>query len=498
MSNGPRYRGKTFHEYMSAKFWHPASKRNIVTVWKRKEQMKAEKRKHDERAEEARRENEKNMVASALGEKKAKLGVSFLYDMPNNIMPKDINAPENQGDLPGMTAKNFEIKFDWQKNAPRDSHFNGMGEVRNSIFNHKPFGIEVRNVKCLKCGAWGHSNFDRTCPLFGKVADRDNPDFDLKREQLELLSSRLQETSTQGYKMKQTVMDGFNIGDTMFDPLEKKRKNKQELPEMEFLKTLDPAEKALLLKTLEKQRKKKKKKEKAEKAKLKEEIKKEIERTTIKKEDIEMPEIKLEPPESESDDEVHEEVEIIIPKRKDEIEAEERLKAKKEFAKKLAEMYSTMKDASSSESETDSEDSDSSIDSDYESKSSSSPSTEKVNIESVPDAVKAKVKPPPKKGMILVRKKKSFSQIESKAKEDLEKQKKLLAYKTALRKKMEQLQKAEMEKQQKLSKSKPKSEPGPSSSVQITDQDLTSGLLDVKSTWKTEPIVKYDSSSDED
>ena len=95
-------------------------------------------------------------------------------------------------------------------------------------------------------------------------------------------------------------MDGFNIGDTMFDPLEKKRKNKQELPEMEFLKTLDPAEKALLLKTLEKQRKKKKKKEKAEKAKLKEEIKKEIERTTIKKEEIEMPEIKLEPPESES------------------------------------------------------------------------------------------------------------------------------------------------------------------------------------------------------
>ena len=67
-----------------------------------------------------------------------------------NEKTSDINAPENQGDLPGMTAKNFEIKFDWQKNAPRDAHFNGMGEVRNSIFNHKPFGIEVRNVKCLK------------------------------------------------------------------------------------------------------------------------------------------------------------------------------------------------------------------------------------------------------------------------------------------------------------------------------------------------------------
>ena len=65
-----------------------------------------------------------------------------------------------------MTAKNFEIKFDWQKNAPRDSHFNGMGEVRNSIFNHKPFGIEVRNVKCLK--VWGWSNFRRLGGEFEK------------------------------------------------------------------------------------------------------------------------------------------------------------------------------------------------------------------------------------------------------------------------------------------------------------------------------------------
>ena len=50
--------------------------------------FKIEKRKHEDRAEEARRENERNMVQSALGDKKAKMGVSFLYDMPNNIMPK--------------------------------------------------------------------------------------------------------------------------------------------------------------------------------------------------------------------------------------------------------------------------------------------------------------------------------------------------------------------------------------------------------------------------
>ena len=93
--------------------------------------FQAEKRKNEARGEEARRENERNLVRKAMGDKKAINGVSFLYDMPNNIMPRDINAPENQGDRPGMTAKNFEIKFDWQKNAPRDSHFNDMGEVRN-------------------------------------------------------------------------------------------------------------------------------------------------------------------------------------------------------------------------------------------------------------------------------------------------------------------------------------------------------------------------------
>jgi len=494
MSNGPRYRGKTFHEYMSAKFWHPASKRNIVTVWKRKEQMKVEKRKHEERAEESRRENEKHMVQSALGDKKAKLGVAFLYDMPNNIMPRDINAPENQGDLPGMTAKNFEIKFDWQKNAPRDSHFNGMGEVRNSIFNHKPFGIEVRNVKCLKCGAWGHSNFDRTCPLFGKVADRDNPEFDLKREQLEMLSSRLKESSNQSFKMKQSIIDGYNIGDTMFDPLEKKKKEKVKVPEMEFLKTLEPAEKEALLKSLEKQRKKRKKQDKVEKAKAKAELKAEIAKVTETPK-IEVPDIKQEQ-KSDSDDEVDVKpfVDIVLPKRKDEIEAEKNAAAKKAFARQLASLYATMKkDESSDSSDTDSSESDSSDDdSDYETNTPSPdmPGSSKSIVD--PSRVKGKVAPAPKKGMVLVRKKKT-NQAEIKANEEMEKKKKMLAYTQALRKKMSQLQAAEAKKATEKAAAKKK----PVEHI-VTDEDMTSGLLDVTKTWNKVPVVNYGSSSDEE
>ena len=86
---------------------------------------------------------------------------------------------------------------------------------------------------------------------------------------------------------------------------------------------------------------------------------------------------------------------------------------------------------SDSESESDSDDSDDSVDSDYDSNSpgpsgsSKKPVDEKIKIEDVPENIKKRLAPAPKKGMVLVKKKK----VEAKPVDDeLEKKKKMLAY----------------------------------------------------------------------
>eukprot|EP01037_Dinobryon_pediforme_P044265 gene44265-55921_t len=46
------------------------------------------------------------------------------------------------------------------KNAPVDGAYAQQTAVR-----HKPFNAVIRNVRCLRCGEWGHYSGDRECLL---------------------------------------------------------------------------------------------------------------------------------------------------------------------------------------------------------------------------------------------------------------------------------------------------------------------------------------------
>merc|ERR1712228_345720 len=51
-------------------------------------------------------------------------------------------------------------RFDFLKNAPMAAEY-----VKNMEVTHKPFGKLIRNVRCIKCGKWGHRIYDRECEM---------------------------------------------------------------------------------------------------------------------------------------------------------------------------------------------------------------------------------------------------------------------------------------------------------------------------------------------
>ncbi|XP_039030005.1 uncharacterized zinc finger CCHC domain-containing protein At4g19190-like isoform X2 [Hibiscus syriacus] len=223
------------HSYLNQKPWHPLSYPNQRRKWIAEQTHAQRTRRAEEVAREYSQEQEFFRQTALISKKeKEKMemmkAVSFMYVRPPGYNAESAKAAEvaderkiteqNSNDhsttmppesLPGgctMTKEKQKLRpkdvfgralpteeeFEVLKNAPR-LETGVPGRV-------KPFAVEVRNVKCLRCGNYGHQSGDRDCPL--KDIIMPNEESRLKRDDpLTAIMAQMDPTEPPKWELKQ-------------------------------------------------------------------------------------------------------------------------------------------------------------------------------------------------------------------------------------------------------------------------------------------------------
>lgn len=211
------------------------------------QQAEAYKKKQEELRNQYEKEQDLHDNKAMLSkDSKDKLSMNFMYEPPPGVRKereKDDNEPE--------------YKFEWQRkyNAPRESYCKGDTEIRD-----QPFGIQVRNVRCIKCHKWGHINTDKECTWYSismsearklhseaetsEILSKDMLEEQMKEDGLMMKKGALSAQSFQTGRLHQLVSESNNAND---DGVESTPQ-----VEEEFLKSLSTKQKRKLLKKLKK------------------------------------------------------------------------------------------------------------------------------------------------------------------------------------------------------------------------------------------------------
>ncbi|XP_066926753.1 corepressor interacting with RBPJ 1-like [Clytia hemisphaerica] len=242
-----------FGKFMNKKFFHPSSYPNQKQKWIHQQRADAKEKQENEKKETYMKEQESyqsRMLSAKTKEEKMKLDLNFLYDVPPGMKKDDPNEEEE-----------VEVKFEWQKNAPRSKYLKDLGLACQD----QPFGICVKNIRCFKCRQWGHQNTDRECPLFFSNMPSDGSTGKSQADSLRLsdpLRLVADMKKQHGITLKKSVIgqeidpmaEHNQLLESDDDDKQKKSKEKNSLVDndLQYIASLSNKEKKKLLKTLNK------------------------------------------------------------------------------------------------------------------------------------------------------------------------------------------------------------------------------------------------------